>query len=864
MPDFGENVGIRFVEAMSGYVQGDPASHAVGERPGWLKYDLRISIPRLRAFLDASEHAAEVESGTISWHPFVDRVDVRPGRLVLFRAQEGTRRRKFFDLEFAFPTPQGFDILVRGHKILFDDTGFDCAADLSTIHLTLSTEHSPIARGVVTVHPAEFVRQLDSIQVTGAGSGDERRAAKEAFFAFMNRELRDVYPGMPLILKEEGRLTLEERRTLELCIRCMLPDPLPSDGAQMEDLLDSLERTLANTDSPEADEIRNWVHAVGLIVPVIGSDVGAVRRFIRDSLKSHALTPVRDVMTMIHSLVVLPYYSHPKTDRRVGYRRPAHVPHDTPVLPVAADPPDREFDVAIAGSGPAGCLLAARLSEAGRSVILLEAGPYVPEKSMSADELDGLTRLYKHSGLQRSNQPENIFDQPGPSFFVLQGHCVGGGGVINNAVCFQIPKHRLSHWNTVGFPLSTVAFREAYRRVAAELPIVPLSDSARHLNPTGAILEAALGPARRPSITEPPESGLFECLVNLEPMDPADPESGCLSTGLCNVACGSERKRNGLQVHLPRAVAAGCVIVPDARVAAVRVTRPAAGGSLEAGGFEVELGSGRRTVVRARQYVLSCGPIGSTEVLLRSRDLREHFTRNRIPVGTRFSANIGSPLFGFTPDPVHARPSVQIAHYIMPPGIHDGFVVESWFNPPGANALAMPGFMDEHFERMSRYTSQVAAAPLVGTRPRGRIRLLDGRVDIRLPIDGLEVERMAAGLAILGRALLEGGAEHVIAGFEGGRRLDGPADVDRLGEDLFRIRNDREKLHLLQVGTGHPQGGNAMSADPEIGVVDGSFRVRGVENLLVCDGSLFPEASGVNPQWTIMALADLCATVMLA
>lgn len=862
MPDFGDQVGIRFIEAMSGYVLGDPAVRDAADRPGWLKYDLQISIPALRDFLDADEHAAEIAGGTLSWHPFVHRAAVKPGRMVLFRAQAGTRKRKFFDLDFRFPTPQGFDLIAKGHKILFNDTGFDCAADMSTIHLTLSTEQSPIAKGVVTVHPAEMVRQLDSIQITGAGSKAEEAAAKEAFFAFMNRELRDVYPGMPLILKEEGRLTLEERRTLELCIRCMLPDPLPADGAQMDDILDTLERTLANTTSPEADEIRNWVHAVGLIVPIFDSDVAGVRRFIADALESDALTPVRDVMAMIHSLVVLPYYSHPKTDALVGYKRPAHVPHGTPALPVSEEPPDREFDVAIAGSGPAGCLLAARLAEAGKSVILLEAGPYVPEKSMSTDEMEALTRLYKHSGLQRSNQPEHIFDQPGPSFFVLQGRCLGGTGVINNAVCFQMSNHRLAHWNTVGFPLPTADFRAAYRRVAQELPIVPLSEASDHLNPTGAILEAAFGPARKPSVTEPPEAGFFECLVNLEPMDAAHAGSGCIGTGLCNVACGSERKRNGLQVHLPRAAAAGCVIVPDARVESVRATGGPATRRVE--GFNVKLASGRRVTVRAAEYILSCGPIASTEVLLRSKDLEDHFENNEIPVGRRFSANIGSPLFGFTPDPVHTRPTVQIAHYIMPPGVHDGFVVESWYNPPGANALAMPGFMNDHFERMSRYTSQVAAAPLVGTRPRGKIRILNGRTDIRLPIDGEEVEHMAAGLETVGKALLAGGVEYALAAFEGGRRLESEADVEKLREDLLRIRNNRERLHLLQVGTGHPQGGNAMSEDPEIGVVDGSFRVRGIENLRVCDGSVFPEASGVNPQWTIMALAEACASIMLA
>jgi len=63
----------------------------------------------------------------------------------------------------------------------------------------------------------------------------------------------------------------------------------------------------------------------------------------------------------------------------------------------------------------------------------------------------------------------------------------------------------------------------------------------------------------------------------------------------------------------------------------------------------------------------------------------------------------------------------------------------------------------------------------------------------------------------------------------------------------------------LTLGTGHPQGGAAIGADPRHGVVDGGFRVHGYENLHVCDASVFPTSVTVNPQLTVMALADYAA-----
>ena len=58
-------------------------------------------------------------------------------------------------------------------------------------------------------------------------------------------------------------------------------------------------------------------------------------------------------------------------------------------------------------------------------------------------------------------------------------------------------------------------------------------------------------------------------------------------------------------------------------------------------------------------------------------------------------------------------------------------------------------------------------------------------------------------------------------------------------------------------------GGNAMSVDRKRGVVDTGFKVHDVDDLYVCDASVFPTSIKVNPQWTVMALAELCAEEIL-
>ena len=46
-----------------------------------------------------------------------------------------------------------------------------------------------------------------------------------------------------------------------------------------------------------------------------------------------------------------------------------------------------------------------------------------------------------------------------------------------------------------------------------------------------------------------------------------------------------------------------------------------------------------------------------------------------------------------------------------------------------------------------------------------------------------------------------------------------------------------------------------MGANPETSVTNEYGEVHGVKGLFVCDGSLFPAPSGVNPMLSIMGLA---------
>ncbi|HEX6867179.1 MAG TPA: hypothetical protein VF119_00165, partial [Candidatus Limnocylindrales bacterium] len=93
----------------------------------------------------------------------------------------------------------------------------------------------------------------------------------------------------------------------------------------------------------------------------------------------------------------------------IGYApdRPPITTDPTPIVPTALpfaaglahEPMTLEADVVIVGAGAGGGVVAAELASAGRSVVVLEAGPFVDERTMPTDELDAYSRLYLNHGL---------------------------------------------------------------------------------------------------------------------------------------------------------------------------------------------------------------------------------------------------------------------------------------------------------------------------------------------------------------------------------------------------------------------------------------------------------------------------------
>jgi choline dehydrogenase-like flavoprotein len=502
--------------------------------------------------------------------------------------------------------------------------------------------------------------------------------------------------------------------------------------------------------------------------------------------------------------------------------------------------PDELYDIVIVGSGAAGSVLARRCVEQGLNVAVIEAGDYVPEKfspggrrPLPQDELDNLLRYYKDAGLQ--------FTDGAYRMFVFQGQCVGGSSVVNNAVCFRMPDHVRETWaERYGAVWATNgALDAAYDRIAAEIGIGPVTSLVPDgwINPSVRYLASgarALG-----------QEGAFKpCDVNVH---------DCPGCGYCNLTCAYGRKRTVLQTMLPAAAAAaasgrgGLRILHGWRALRLRVT----GTKYRAEGVVVarRSGSGPSRVVRGRKVVVSAGAVGSSVLLGRTDQLFPL----ELPIGEHFCFNFGSPVHAEYDEVVRAFDGIQIGHYYAPDLQHDGFVIETWFNPPATQSLALPGWMDELQENIRRYAHYACAAPLIGSGAASTIDARHTPEKIWVQLGDDDLEKLKRGLVRT--------CELFFHSTPAPRRvLLGTSDDWSVDAGTYRDRIEAiDRFDDIQIGTGHPQGGNALGS--VVGAED--FRVRDTTGLYVVDASVFPSSLGVNPQWTIMALADLAAAAIM-
>ena len=465
------------------------------------------------------------------------------------------------------------------------------------------------------------------------------------------------------------------------------------------------------------------------------------------------------------------------------------------------------YDACIVGSGAGGGVLAYRLSEAGMKVAVLEKGGHYPIEWIENASEEELTKLWKSGGEQLSQDY---------SVNIAQAECVGGGTVINWGVCFDAPELVLNYWReTFGFPYSTAEMDSAFDAVRKMIQITPVENAGgvhRIVQRGVQALGYHGGWMERNSVGGVKQSMLVSYLAK------ADPEL----------------------VH----------VFPDCEVQAFILRRGRAVG-VRATHANPKKSRQETFEIRSKIVVLAAGAIASSGLLQRNRLVRSH------QVGQHLSIHPAAGVMGEFEEKVNTAMHLPMAYYCDEFSVREtgrpGFMIESTIVPPFQLGVNVTRFGERHAAIMRRYAHMAVAGVFVHDEPSGTVSLnWGGEPVIDYALSALDQQKMIIGLEEASRVLFAAGAKRVILPHFGYLELGRMADIQQ-------IRRRGMSAGTLVAATPHPQGGNRMGRNRAYCVVNEHCEMFEVPRLFVCDASVFPTSVGVNPQVTVMAVAELTA-----
>lgn len=534
--------------------------------------------------------------------------------------------------------------------------------------------------------------------------------------------------------------------------------------------------------------------------------------------------------------------------RSIGYHPDAAVPslEPPPVAPltVAAGsaPLDLDADVVIVGSGAGGGVVAHRLAEAGRSVLVVEAGRWVPEAQLPRREGAAMDLLHLDRGTTQTSDG---------TVAVLAAATPGGGTTLGWTSCSLPARAVLAEW----------ALHHGLD--GADGPATG-SDLLR--------LRGELG-FLRPIATPPRDRALFAGAAALgwvaaPAARSADPCDAC---GSCAFGCPAGTKRGGVRGHLLWASERGARILAGAAVDRVTIE----GGEVTGvSGRAVAVdGTSRPFRVRSAAVVVAAGALRSPGLLARSGVRHPGLGRGlRLGPAALVMARMpepvpawSGPLAGAWSGRFAAPGGAAVGH---PGPAHVGFVIGTAPLHPGSLAAVLPWRDRAGHEAAMR--SAASLVPFRATfRDSGAGRLIaeaDGPPRLEHGLDERDAATVARARIELSRLARAAGAVELLVPGEPSLRWSTSE-----GETAFRALLDglataapRGLLSVAPSGTAH------AGADPGIAPCDPAGRVRRgtdgsvIRGLWVADASLAPTHPGPDAAVAVMALAARVARAILA
>lgn len=459
-----------------------------------------------------------------------------------------------------------------------------------------------------------------------------------------------------------------------------------------------------------------------------------------------------------------------------------------------------DCEVLVVGSGAGGSTTAAILAEAGIDVLVVEEGPWVEQGTVRPFSLEQMERQYRSGGVTVALGR--------PSIAYTEGRCAGGGTEINSGLYRRPSEATLDHWRT-GWAIRDFASGDFFA--------------------TCDEVEGALSVQTVPGSHTPASERLRRGAAALGwdhdeiPRWMTYPDGGSAEAG---------HRQSMTRTYLPRAFAAGARLLCEHRVDRLVFDGTRA--------FRAELTGpdGEPVTIDYDDVIVCAGAIQSPALLQRSgrrgligRRLAVHPT---VKLAARFdeAVNVADDV------PVHQvkefAPDLSFGGSASHPGLVALALTDSW--------PAMRGAVTS-WRQIALYYAAITS------QGRGTVRAIPGIADplVTYRLTMRDRELLGLGLARLALVMLEAGAREVYPSFRDAPIVRNRRDLDEL--------SGRFRATSASVMTVHLCSTVPMGEDRRIAAADSYGKLFDTDNVFVNDAALLPDAPGVNPQASIMAVA---------